>query len=50
MDELVEAYEVLSDDDKRKRYDQYGEKGVDQEHMGDPTDIFSAMEHDLGMA
>lgn len=37
------AYETLSDDDKRKRYDQFGEKGVDQEHMGDPSDIFSSL-------
>jgi DnaJ family protein A protein 2 len=36
------AYEVLSDDDKRKRYDQFGEKGVDQE-AGDPSDIFASM-------
>ena len=27
--ELGEAYEVLSDDDKRARYDQYGHAGVD---------------------
>jgi DnaJ family protein A protein 2 len=37
------AYETLSDEDKRKRYDQFGEKGVDQEHMGDPSDIFSSL-------
>lgn len=41
--EISVAYETLSDDDKRKRYDQYGEKGVDQEHMADPTDIFSSL-------
>lgn len=41
--EISVAYEALSDDEKRKRYDQFGEKGVDQEHMTDPTDIFSAM-------
>lgn len=42
--ECAEAYEVLSDDQKRKRYDQYGHKGVhgqhDFSHM-DVTDIFS---------
>ena len=27
--EVGEAYEVLSDDDKRSRYDQYGHAGVD---------------------
>ncbi|MDA3962287.1 MAG: DnaJ domain-containing protein, partial [Planctomycetota bacterium] len=26
--EAAEAYEVLSDDDKRQRYDQYGHAGV----------------------
>lgn len=36
------AYEVLSDDDKRKRYDTYGEKGVDQE-SADPSDVFSSL-------
>lgn len=38
------AYEVLSDDEKRKRYDNFGEKGVDQESMGmDPSDVFASM-------
>jgi DnaJ family protein A protein 2 len=38
------AYEVLSDEEKRKRYDNYGEKGVDQEAGGmDPSDIFASM-------
>jgi len=41
---LSVAYEVLSDAEKRKRYDQYGEKGVDQESMGaDASDIFASM-------
>jgi len=41
---LSVAYEVLSDDEKRKRYDQYGEKGVDQESMGaDASDVFSSL-------
>eukprot|EP00759_Apiculatamorpha_spiralis_P008084 PhF_6_TR15061/c3_g1_i1/m.23666 len=40
--EISVAYEVLSDADKRKRYDQFGEKGVDNEMAGvDPTDIFA---------
>ncbi|TDX51073.1 molecular chaperone DnaJ [Orenia marismortui] len=29
--EITEAYEVLSDDDKRARYDQFGHAGVDQD-------------------
>lgn len=29
--EVTEAYEVLSDEDKRKRYDQYGHAGVDNQ-------------------
>ncbi len=31
--EISEAYEVLSDPDKRKRYDQYGHSGIDQEEF-----------------
>ena len=42
--ECAEAYEVLSDEQKRKRYDQFGHQGVnaqhDYSHM-DVTDIFS---------
>jgi DnaJ family protein A protein 2 len=42
--EISVAYEILSDEDKRKRYDQYGEKGVDSETAGmDPSDIFSSL-------
>lgn len=38
--ELSVAYEVLSDEEKRRNYDQFGEKGVDRpEH--DADDIFS---------
>ncbi|MDQ6967061.1 MAG: molecular chaperone DnaJ [Mariprofundaceae bacterium] len=32
--EVTEAYEVLSDDDKRGRYDQYGHAGVDAQMGG----------------
>src|SRR4030066_360748 len=51
--ELSEAYEVLMDDDKRARYDQYGHAGVestfrtggfdwsDFTHFSDISDIFS---------
>src|SRR5687767_13357697 len=42
--ECAEAYEVLSDDEKRRRYDQFGHAGVqgghDFNHM-DIGDIFS---------
>jgi molecular chaperone DnaJ len=45
--EAAEAYEVLSDGEKRGRYDQYGHAGVDQQYGGQPhfhdiEDIFEA--------
>ena len=40
--EAAEAYEVLSDNDKRQRYDQYGHAGVDG--MGHAGQGFSSME------
>jgi len=49
--ECAEAYEVLSDDGKRKRYDQFGHAGVqgqhDYSHM-DVTDIFSMFDDIFG--
>src|SRR5207253_9474341 len=49
--ECAEAYEVLSDDTKRHRYDQYGHAGVqgshDFSHM-DVTDIFSMFDDIFG--
>ena len=49
--ECSEAYEVLSDDNKRQRYDQYGHAGVsashDYSHM-EPSDIFSMFEDIFG--
>jgi molecular chaperone DnaJ len=43
--EATEAYEVLSDKDKRARYDQYGHEGVnagsDYHSYGNANDIFS---------
>src|SRR6187401_3640402 len=45
--EAAEAYEVLSDSDKRARYDRFGHAGVDgpgggSPHFGDVNDIFEA--------
>ncbi len=45
--ECAEAYEVLSDSDKRSRYDRYGHAGVDGPggrgaHFNDVNDIFQA--------
>lgn len=31
---ISEAYEVLADDEKRRRYDKYGKRGVEQEFSG----------------
>src|SRR5688572_20326185 len=49
--ECAEAYEVLSDDQKRARYDQFGHQGVqgahDFSHM-DVTDIFSMFDDIFG--
>lgn len=49
--ECAEAYEVLSDEGKRKRYDQYGHQGVsgqhDFSHM-DVGDIFSMFDDIFG--
>lgn len=40
--EISVAYDVLSDPEKRKRYDQFGEKGLSGEGGIDPSDIFSS--------
>ncbi len=51
--ECAEAYEVLSDQSKRRRYDQYGHQGVsgqhDFSHM-DPSDIFTMFDDIFGGA
>eukprot|EP00397_Hematodinium_sp_SG-2012_P005789 GEMP01005813.1.p1 GENE.GEMP01005813.1~~GEMP01005813.1.p1 ORF type:complete len:500 (+),score=116.50 GEMP01005813.1:41-1540(+) len=38
--EIGRAYEVLSDPEKKQKYDQYGEEGLDGEGGGDASDIF----------
>lgn len=48
--EAAEAYEVLSDAEKRSRYDQFGHAGVDGSapHFGDVEDIFEAFSDIFG--
>merc|ERR1719359_405139 len=41
--EITRAYEVLSDSEKRSKYDKYGEDGLDGDGPGDASDIFEAM-------
>lgn len=38
--QITEAYEVLSDPDKRKNYDSFGKAGIGEQHIN-PMDIFS---------
>merc|ERR1719456_568080 len=42
---ITKAYEVLSDDEKRKTYDKYGEEGLEEGGGGgqDPMDIFGEL-------
>ena len=39
--EISMAYDVLSDPEKRKRYDQYGKEGLEEGGGHNPEDIFS---------
>merc|ERR1719414_2310535 len=40
--EITRAYEVLSDSEKRSKYDRFGEEGLDGDGGGDPSDIFES--------
>lgn len=49
--ECAEAYEVLSDPEKRRRYDQYGHSGINAQHdfsHMDVSDIFSMFDEIFG--
>tara|TARA_R110002074_G_scaffold244771_4_gene416605 strand:+ start:286 stop:1464 length:1179 start_codon:yes stop_codon:yes gene_type:complete len=43
--EITKAYSVLSDDEKRKKYDMFGEEG---ENMNNPNDIFNNLFGGMG--
>mmetsp|Transcript_49719 Transcript_49719/g.140159 ORF Transcript_49719/g.140159 Transcript_49719/m.140159 type:complete len:516 (+) Transcript_49719:103-1650(+) len=41
--EITRAYEVLSDPEKREKYNRFGEEGLDGDQGGDPADIFGSL-------
>jgi len=41
--DITRAYEVLSDEDKRRQYDRHGEEGLEEGGGGDAGDIFAQM-------
>lgn len=49
--QLTEAYEVLSNEDKRKKYDKYGKEGLQHPEGFNPHDIFEQFfgSHGMGM-
>ncbi|XP_018587901.1 dnaJ homolog subfamily B member 11 [Scleropages formosus] len=46
--DLGAAYEVLSDEEKRKQYDMYGEEGLKEGHHSSHDDIFSSFFGNFG--
>jgi len=42
------AYEVLKDEDLRKKYDKYGEKGLQDEQQGERYESWNYYRYDFG--
>lgn len=42
------AYEVLKDEDLRKKYDKYGEKGLDEQQQGGRYESWNYYRYDFG--
>uniref|UniRef100_A0A0F8AXW8 DnaJ n=1 Tax=Larimichthys crocea TaxID=215358 RepID=A0A0F8AXW8_LARCR len=43
------AYEVLKDEDLRKKYDKYGEKGLDEQQQGGRYESWNYYRYDFGI-
>ncbi|XP_063070511.1 dnaJ homolog subfamily C member 10 [Engraulis encrasicolus] len=43
------AYEVLKDEDMRKKYDKYGEKGLDEQNQGGRYESWNFYRYDFGI-